>query len=81
MEILKNSDVVIEALLDSIKYNDIDSFREVLLGYLEATNRTELAKKAGLGRRTLYDLIDPKVNFNPRFQTICSLIEAIRTPT
>jgi len=40
-------------------------------------NKMELAKKAGIGRRTLYDLIDPQKDFNPELSTISAIIKAI----
>jgi len=64
-DILKDSNVVTEALLDCIRTNDLESFRELLAAHLLTVNKMELAKKAGIGRRTLYDLIDTKKEFNP----------------
>ena len=69
-DILKDSNVVTEALLDCIRTNDLESFRELLAAHLLTVNKMELAKKAGIGRRTLYDLIDTKKEFNPGLTTI-----------
>jgi DNA-binding phage protein len=74
---LKKVDLVIETLLDCIKTGDIESFREVLMGHLMTVNKVKLAQKAGLGRRTLYDLIDPKKEFNPELSTISALMQAL----
>ena len=74
---LKNSDFVAEVLLDCIKSGELDSFRDVLTSYLSSINKTELAKKAGIGRRTLYELIDTKKDFNPELSTISAIIRAI----
>jgi DNA-binding phage protein len=76
-EILKNANVVTEALLDCIRTNDLESFRELLAAHLLTVNKMELAKRAGIGRRTLYDLIDTKKEFNPELTTISALINAI----
>lgn len=76
-KILKNSKIVADILLDCIKTGDLETFREVLYAHLMTVNKVELAKKTGLGRRTLYDLIDPKKNFNPELSTISALIQAI----
>ena len=76
-KILKNSEIVAEALLECIKTDDLELFRELLYAHLMTINKTELAKKAGLGRRTLYDLIDPKKEFNPELATISALIQAL----
>ncbi len=74
---LKNSKIVSEALLDCIRTGDLDSFRDVLASYLMTANKATLAKKAGLGRRTLYDLLDPKKKFNPELSTVSAVIRAL----
>jgi DNA-binding phage protein len=40
-------------------------------------NKSQIAKKAGIGRRTLYDLMDPSRNFNPELSTVSAIIKAI----
>lgn len=74
---LKDTHLVIETLLECIKENDLDSFREVLAAHLMTVNKVELAKKAGIGRRTIYDLLDPEKEFNPGLGTVSALIQAI----
>lgn len=74
---LKDASIVSEALLDCIKYGDVDSFREVLAAHLASVNKVEFAKKSGLGRRTLYDLIDMDKDFNPELSTVSALIKAL----
>ena len=74
---LKDTQAVIETLLDCIKENDLDSFREVLAAHLMTVNKVELAKKSGIGRRTIYDLLDPEKDFNPGIGTISALIQAM----
>ena len=74
---LKNPHLVAETLLECIKRGDIESFREVLMAHLMTTNKAAIAKKAGIGRRTLYDLIDPKKDFNPELSTISAVIRAL----
>ncbi len=74
---LKNTKLVIEVLLDCIRENDLDSFREVLVAHLLTVNKMALAKKAGIGRRTLYDLLDPKKKFNPELETVTALFQAL----
>lgn len=76
-KLLKDSEAVTEALLDCIRTGDIDSFRELLAAHLVTANKTELAKKAQIGRRTIYDIIDPNKEFNPELTTISSLIRAL----
>jgi len=43
---------------------------------LVVANKVKIAK-AGIGRRTLYDLIDPKKEFNPELSTISAVIRAL----
>lgn len=76
-KILKDSEVVADTLLECIKTGDLESFREVLFAHLMTVNKMALAKKAGIGRRTLYDLIDPKKEFNPELSTVSALIQAL----
>jgi DNA-binding phage protein len=74
---LKNSKLVIETLLDCIRSGDIESFREVLTAHLMTVNKTKIAAKSGIGRRTLYDLMDPKKDFNPELSTISAIIQSL----
>lgn len=74
---LKDVKLVIETLLDCIKTGDLNSFREVLVAHLMTVNKMSLASKAGIGRRTLYDLIDPKKEFNPELSTVSAVIKAL----
>lgn len=74
---LKDARLVVDTLLDCIRTGDSASFREVLLAHLMTVNKTDFAKKAGLGRRTLYALIDSKKEFNPELSTISAIIQSI----
>lgn len=69
--------LVAETLLECIKTGDIDAFRDVLVAHLMTANKSAIAKKAGIGRRTLYDLLDPSKEFNPELSTISAVIRAI----
>jgi len=74
---LKDKNIVIEILFDCIKTGDLDTFKEVLVAHLMTVNKMELAIRAGIGRRTLYDLIDPKKKFNPGLSTVSAVIRAL----
>jgi len=76
---LKDANLVSETLLDCIKTGDLDSFREVLVAHLMTVNKTEISKIAGVGRRTLYDLMDSKKEFNPELSTVSAIIRALAT--
>ena len=74
---LKDVELVIDTLLECIKTGDIETFREVLMAHLMTVNKVKLAQKAGIGRRTLYDLIDPNKEFNPELSTVSAIIQAL----
>lgn len=74
---LKNSKLVVDALLECIRSGDPESFREVLAAHLMTINKVKFVKKAGISRRTLYSLMDPKKEFNPELSTISSIIRSL----
>jgi len=74
---LKDPELVANTLLECIKSGDLDSFRDVLVAHLATVNKLAIAKKAGIGRRTLYDLLDPKKKFNPELSTVSAVIRAL----
>jgi len=74
---LKDSKLVIETLIDCIRTGDLDAFRDVLWSHVMTTNRTDLARKAGISRRTLYALLDTKKKFNPELSTVSAIIRAL----
>lgn len=74
---LKDSKLVIDTLLECIRNGDTESFRQVLTAHLMTMNKSKLAQKTGLGRRTLYDLMDPKREFNPELSTISAIIHSL----
>ena len=74
---LKDPRLVSEALLECIRTGDLDAFRDVLASHLITANKVELAKKAGLSRRTLYALLDPSRKFNPELSTVSAVIRAL----
>jgi DNA-binding phage protein len=74
---LKNSKLVSETLMQSVQTGDLDSFRDALASRIMSANKVHLAKKSGLGRKTLYDLIDPKRNFDPSLSTVSAIIRGL----
>ena len=74
--LLLNKKLVAEVLVESLLENDIQTFQDVLVSHLRTLSKTELAKQTGLGRRTLYDLIEGK-NFDPRLSTLSALLSKI----
>ncbi len=76
-ENLKNPKLVKEVLIRALMENDLESFQDALLGFLRSTSKSKLSLKTGLGRRTLYDLIDESKEFNPTLSTLGAILEAI----
>lgn len=75
-KLLLNKKLVAEVLVDALIENDVETFRDVLISHLRALPKTELAKKTGLGRRTLYDLMENE-KFDPRLSTLTALLSKI----
>ena len=74
---LRDPELVAETLLGCIKSGELDSFRDVLVAHLATVNKLAIAKKAGIARRTLYDLLDPAKKFNPELSTVSAVIRAL----
>ncbi len=75
-KLLRNKKLIVEVLIEALLQNDLDTFRDVLIAHLRSLSKTELAKKTGLGRRTLYDLIEND-KFDPRLSTLSSILSKI----
>jgi DNA-binding phage protein len=75
-KLLANKKLVVEVLIDALLTNDLDVFRDVLIAHLRTISKTELAKKTGLGRQTIYDMLDNK-KFDPRLSTLSSILSKI----
>lgn len=74
---LKDPKLVSATLLECIRTGELDAFRDVLAAHLLTTNKMRLAKQAGIGRRTIYDIMDPKKRLNPELSTVSAMIRAL----
>jgi DNA-binding phage protein len=72
---LADRDLLFHALWQSLVENDIESFKEVLRGHLDAVNKGQLAKKSKTSRRTLYRILSPEGN--PTLKNISNVIHAL----
>jgi len=72
---LANKQLVREILIDCLIQNDIDTFQDVLIGYLRTTSKSAFARNTKIGRTTIYDLMDPSKPFNPTLETIGKIFE------
>lgn len=59
---LKNPEIVARALWQCLVENDTEAFKEILRSHLEVINKDELARKAGIPRRTLFRMLSPEGN-------------------
>ncbi|OGB84093.1 hypothetical protein A3F66_00945 [candidate division TM6 bacterium RIFCSPHIGHO2_12_FULL_32_22] len=67
----QDSTKVGEALLQCLVDNDTDSFIDILDEYLRI-NRSKLAKKSGIGRSTIQEILSKKGN--PTLKTIAKIV-------
>jgi len=75
-KLLSDKKLIVEVLIESLLANDLDTFRDVLIAHLRTLSKTDLAKKTGLGRRTIYDMLENK-KFDPRLSTLSSILSKI----
>ena len=69
---LKNKDFVARALFQCLIDGDAKGFKAILQSHLEAVNITELAEKAGIGRRTIYEALSEEGN--PSLNTLTKIL-------
>jgi DNA-binding phage protein len=72
---LKDKEFIFRALWQCLIEQDIESFKEILSGHLEATNKQQLSKKARTSRRTLHRILSPEGN--PTLKSISKVISAM----
>lgn len=75
--LFKDRKLITETLVDCLMLDDMEAFRDVLISHLRVMKKTKLVQKSGIGRRTLYDLMDPEKEFNPRINTIGKILRAV----
>lgn len=72
---LRDKEYIKKALFECIVENDMDSFKEILSAHLDVVNKEELAKKAGISKRTLFRMLSPEGN--PTLENVSKLIHQI----
>lgn len=72
---LKNSKKVQKALLECIAENDLEAFREILLGHIEASDKESIAKLSGVSLRTIYRMLEK--GSNPTIKNVSAVINAL----
>jgi len=71
------SKAVGEDLIRCLRTGDLERFRSILACHIMGTNKLQFAKKIGIERRTLYDLINPNIKFNPQLTTVSAIIRGL----
>ena len=72
---LKSPKIVAQALWQCLVENDIQGFKDILRSHLEVVNKDELAKKAGIPRRTLFRMLSPEGN--PTLENLGKIIHQL----
>ncbi len=72
---LRDQELIFRALWECLVEEDIESFKEVLRGHLDAVNKQQLVKRSKTSRRTLYRILSPEGN--PTLKSISSVIHAL----
>jgi DNA-binding phage protein len=71
---LADVQLIKKAVLQCLVDGDIESIRDLLIAHLNTVNKLKLAKKAKLGRQTIYDLMDMNKEFNPSLKTLTTIL-------
>ncbi|NDG84811.1 MAG: hypothetical protein EBX52_07220 [Proteobacteria bacterium] len=72
---LTDKRIVRAILIEALAEGDLDTFQDVLVGYLRTSSKLGLSRNCGIGRTTLYDLMNPEKPFNPTLETIGKIFE------
>ena len=73
---LRDTQLIIAALLQCLWEGDIRAFKEILRSYYEAINTAATLRKIGLSKRTFYEAISN--NGNPSLDTISKIIQGLK---
>lgn len=72
-EELLDEDLIGRAVWECLKEGDSEGVIEVIRVYLEAVNKTELARESSMARSTMYHTLKSK---NPTIKTLAKLVHA-----
>lgn len=72
---LDNEEMIIEYLKAAIEENDTQFFMEALGHVAKARGMTDIAKKTGLGRESLYKAVSG--NIKPKLDTVNKILNAV----
>ena len=72
-EELLNEELIGRAIWECLKEGDSEGVIEVIRIYLDAVNKTEIARESSMARSTLYHALKSK---NPTIKTLAKLVHA-----
>lgn len=72
---LRDAKKVKAAILECIAEGEIAEAKAILRSHMELTNKVALAKRAGMSRKTLYNVIDPESD--PRLSSVSQILNAL----
>jgi DNA-binding phage protein len=72
---LQDQELVFRAFWQCLIDKDIESFKDILRGHLDAVNKGSLAKRSKTSRRTLHRILSPEGN--PTLKSISNVIHAL----
>jgi DNA-binding phage protein len=72
-EELLDEELISRAVWECLKEGDSEGVIEVIRAYLEAVNKTEIAREASMARSTMYHTLKNK---NPTIKTLAKLVHA-----
>ncbi len=75
-EYLGDREEIARALVECLLEGDQEAFVEILAAHVRVRNKARLARRARVGRKTLYRVLDGKAN--PRLATIMAFMRASR---
>jgi DNA-binding phage protein len=72
---LANRKFISDAIADALLDGDADAVREILLAHLEQVHKDNFYKEAGISRRALFKLMEPKAN--PTLESLAKVCKAL----
>ena len=72
---LLDQELIFKALWQCLVEQDVEAFKDVLRGHLEAVNKKELAKRSRTSRRTLHRILSKEGN--PTLESVSKVIHAL----
>lgn len=75
--LFQDQESIKEILVESLSSGDMDTFRDVLVAFLKTQSTTSFARKSGLGRQTIYDMIHKPEKCDPQASTVAKIFLAL----